>query len=88
MLQNDTNARLIRFLKSGGTDSSGKQSFNGIFGEKYTALRKPKFSANFCYPSSTRSVTNTTANGESAAFTFTSTGTSDIEFTNRWSEQF
>lgn len=47
----------------GEYDSSGRASFNGIFGEQYVALKKPKISANFNYTADTRRVIQTVANG-------------------------
>lgn len=44
-------------------DSSGKEYFNSVFGDRITAKRKGKFSANFNYPTDTRAVINTTSNG-------------------------
>lgn len=47
-------------------DANGNTAFNGIFGERYMALRKPKFSANFNYPIDSRSSKQTLANGGTA----------------------
>lgn len=44
-------------------DKDGRESFNGIFGEKYVAMKHPKFSLNFNYESDTRLFTETILNG-------------------------
>jgi len=44
-------------------DSSGKEYFNSIFGDRIIGKRKAKFSANFNYPTDSRVVTATTLNG-------------------------
>jgi len=49
-------------------DKDGRENFNGIFGEKYVSLRKPKFSFNFNYPADTRKVIVTQINGGTSTY--------------------
>lgn len=44
-------------------DNSGKESFNSVFGDRITAKRKAKFSANFNYPTDSRVSIKTQTNG-------------------------
>ena len=62
MLQNEIAVALYNFIKKGVPDKSGRESFNGIFGESFVAHRKPIMSANFNYDMNTRAVTITQVN--------------------------
>ena len=48
-------------------DSSGKEVFNTVFGDRIIAKRKPILSANFNYPLDTRASIQTSANGGSVS---------------------
>lgn len=73
MLQNEIAAKLyksfligINAIQSVSVDSSGKEAFNGIFGDRFVAQRLPAISSNFNYPVDTRKITTTVINSATA----------------------
>lgn len=54
-------------VRAANVDSSQREAFNGVFGERFVCHRNPTMSANFNYPNDTRKVITTTANSATAS---------------------